>query len=220
MRMNKKTYTTLNLISDFLIFALMITGFFIMFFTTKNNVLASKGFSSLKYFTVQSNIFMGLMALISAIFILMKRESVLVIVLKYIATVAVTLTFMTVMVYLGPAYGYGMMFNGANLIFHLLLPVLSILHFLFLEPKLKEFKFRNTLYALIPLLIYGTFYLINVGYHGGEGNLDYDWYLFAAKGMGLGIVVMFLMIGLTYLFSLALYFGYKKINLISKNVSD
>lgn len=220
MRMNKKTYTTLNLISDFLIFALMITGFFIMFFTAKNNVLASKGFSSLKYFTVQSNIFMGLTALISAIFIIMKRESVLVTVLKYIATVAVTLTFMTVMVYLGPAYGYGMMFNGANLIFHLLLPVLSILHFLFLEPKLKEFKFRNTLYALIPLLIYGTFYLINVGYHGGERNLDYDWYWFAAKGMGLGIVVMFLMIGLTYLFSLALYFGYKKINLISKNVSD
>ena len=41
--------------------------------------------------------------------------------LKYAATVSVGLTFLTVMLFLGPRFGYGAMFQGVNLWFHLLM---------------------------------------------------------------------------------------------------
>lgn len=218
--MNKKTYILLNIISNSVIFILMVTAFIMMFFFAQSEALAGSGWNALKYFTVLSNIYMGLISLISIIFIVMKKDSKILSIIKLTSTTSVTLTFMTVMAYLGPIYGYGLMFEGANLFMHLIIPVLAILHWLFLEPKRDDLKFIYSIYSIVPMILYGIVYLSNITYHGGYGNKNYDWYFFAAKGLGLGLVMFLIMIIVTYVFSIALYFGYKKINLISKNVSD
>ena len=76
--------------------------------------LASTGLSSLKYFTVLSNLLEGFACLYWLAGKGAKGER-----LKFVATVAVSITFLVVMTFLGPLYGYPFMFEGANLWFHL-----------------------------------------------------------------------------------------------------
>ena len=71
--------------------------------------LAATGLNSLKYFTVLANLLEGLA---SVLFLRSARPAAQ---LKYIAGVAVTLTFMTVMCFLGPIFGYRFMVNLPSL---------------------------------------------------------------------------------------------------------
>ena len=82
-------------------------------------LLSSSGWGAIKYFTVQSNLFMGATSLL-ALVIMLTGKSVprWASRLKYIATVAVALTFTAVVAFLGHVYGYKMMFSGANLWLH------------------------------------------------------------------------------------------------------
>ena len=159
-------------------------------------LLSSSGWGALKYFTVLSNLLMGLASLIYiAALVIGKGVPRRAAVLKHTATTAVALTFMTVMAFLGPVFGYGTMFSGANLWFHLLVPIAAIVDYAFFFEN-PDSKFSDTFAAIIPMLAYSAFYLANILINGkGEWPDTNDWYGFLSWGAipGLGIFAAMLL---------------------------
>lgn len=170
--------------------------------------LSAHGFSSLKFFTVLSNLFNGGVCLAYAFRLWKektfgsKQKTV-----KLLATAAVGLTFLTVMGFLGPLYGYAKMFKGANLWFHLLLPLLSFFSFMVLEQE-KKIPFRNTFYAVIPTALYEIGYVSNLLINGiGTWPDTNDIYGFMNWGIGPAAVIAVVILLVTWLIAAALYAG-------------
>ena len=171
----------------------------------------------LKYYTVESNILMGIVSAIFAVYeykIIKNKEQSIptrLYAVKLITTVGVTLTFITVAFYLAPiaTYGYFSMFRNANLFLHLLVPVLSIISFCFLE-KTKELDFKHTFIGMTTMVLYTIFYTINILIHVENGTVatKYDWYWFVQNGIWSIVIVVPIMFLLTY----AISFGLWKVN--------
>lgn len=195
---------------NILVFLLFVTGTIIMF-TIGSGALTSKGFTVFKYFTFQSNIFMGAVAFIYGYYqwlILRKKIDKIPHVLgvfNHIAVTAVGLTFIIVILVLGPGYGYDKMYNNANLFFHALVPILAIVNYLFFKKETK-IRFKETLYAMIPCTLYGIVYFIVVVSQNAYGNLAIDFYNFGKDGPFIGALYFLAIIAISYIFGLFLYF--------------
>lgn len=198
---------------------IMFTGY--KFMTGNEIVLESTKLGMFKFFTVDSNIFMGIAALILAIeeYKLLngkiKEIDIHKYILKLMATAGVGLTFFTVFLYLGPISDggiYSMLLNS-NLFFHLIIPVLSIINFIFFE-NTDKLKIKHSLYGLIPMILYSVFYMINVFMHVENGNVavEYDWYWFVQNGIWSCIIVIPVIFIFTFLISLGLYKFNNKFN--------
>lgn len=198
----------------FTIFAsiVMFTGF--KFMHGAEPVLESTKFGAFRFFTVDSNAFMGIVSLafmIEEIKLLKginKSINKKMYILKLMATTAVTITFLTVFLYLGPISKDGIpsMIQNSNLFFHLIIPVLSIITFVFFE-KTNTISFKNTLFGIIPTLIYELYYLINILIHMENGKVSplYDWYWFLQNGIWTAIIVAPFMLIVSYLVSIVLW---------------
>lgn len=173
------------------------------------------GILFLKFFTVQSNVLGGISALLYVIFLLRanKKQTKIptwVHVLRYIATIDLTITFLVVALFLGfiTDEGYFSMYANANFFFHLAVPVLSFVSFCFFE-KAPKFKFSFTFLGIIHLALYSIFYLIVVlthyDYQTGKIDLYYDWYGFAQLGLPIAFVAAVVVIGLGFLVAFLLY---------------
>ncbi len=123
--------------------------------------------------------------------------------LRFVGTVAVLVTFTTVMTFLAPIAGYREMLTGSDLILHLILPLLSLFSFVFLEPH-GEIPFCFTFLGLLPTLLYGVAYLIQVVVIGEENGGWKDYYTFNKNGKWR--ISCILMLAGTYLLSLLLFF--------------
>ncbi len=162
--------------------------------------LAADGWGSIKYFTVQSNMLYGVYAGVFAMCELLygSADNVphVLYVLKYVFTVGVTLTMMTVLCYLAPVVekSYPKLFKGANLYFHLLVPLLGIAAFCFFE-KNAHISIPETFLGLIPFGLYGIFYTINALSHAENGKVDmkYDWYGYVKDGVDKAAVASLIM---------------------------
>ena len=98
--------------------------------TDMGSPLMAGGLYSLKFFTTLSNLFNGAACAVTSIVLMLgKTPSQGLRTWKLAGTSAVGLTFLTVMLFLGPIYGYGGMFLGTNFWYHLALPVISMLCF-------------------------------------------------------------------------------------------
>ena len=191
---------------------IMFTGFKFMF--AYDTVLESTRIGMLRFFTVQSNIFMGIVSLIFAIkeIKLLKGDieeiSIKDYVIKLMATTAVGLTFLTVFAYLGPISKDGIpsLLMNSNLFFHLLIPVISMLNFAIFE-RTNKIKFKYTFISIIPTLLYEIYYLTNVLIHMENGVVSpiYDWYWFVQNGVWTALIVAPMMIIITYIISLVLW---------------
>ena len=118
--------------------------------------------------------------------------------LKLAATASVVLTFLTVMGFLGPMFGYAKMFVGSNLYMHLVTPLLAAAVFCLLEGD-AGLSLRHTFYAVIPMLIYGAAYLLNILINGrGSGIHTNDWYGFTRWGMAASPLVYLVMASITW----------------------
>ena len=174
----------------------------------EGNVSAANVKRTLVFFTTLSNLFSALTSLIIAIveIALICKGSVDIplwaLVLKYVGTAAVTVTLMTVLVFLGPTQGYPLMFKGSGIYVHLIGPVLSIISFCFLETSMK-ISFPLMLLGLLPTLIYGSFYLRQVVIVGKENGGWDDFYGFN-QGGHWKIYFSAMVIG-TFLLCLGLY---------------
>ncbi len=173
-----------------------------------------------KFFTVDSNILMGLIALLFAleeIKILKGTKKEInnkLYILKLLSTTAVSITFITVFAYLGPISEGGIlsMLQNSNMFFHLIIPVLSIITFILFE-KNNNLKTKDTIYGIFPTVIYGLFYLTNIIIHMKNGKVSpqYDWYWFVQNGVWTAIIVMPFMLLISYLISLILFKLNKKV---------
>lgn len=166
------------------------------------SMLAEPGLGNLRFFTVLSNLLAGIAAVTWLVMSgrggegLRKAET-----LKFVAAAAVGLTFTVVMVFLGPLYGYPMMFSGANLFFHLLIPLAAAGEIIFLSDA--EYTGRDNMLAVIPTLVYGSVYLLNNIINGiGEWPDTNDWYSFLRWGYPVGIAIFAIACVITWLIGL------------------
>lgn len=212
---NTKISLVLNIIISILVLfstIAMFTGY--RFMNGQEVILESTKLGMLRFFTVQSNLFMGIISLlfiIDEIKILRgnkKEISFFKYVLKLMSTSAVGLTFFVVFAYLGPITKYGLvsLLMNSNLFFHLIIPVLSIVTFIFFE-RTNKLKFKDTLYGIIPTLLYGIYYITNVLIHVENGKVSpkYDWYWFVQGGVWTALIVVPIIFLVSYLISLGLW---------------
>lgn len=149
--------------------------------------LASSGITNLKYFTVLSNEFCGITAALWLVFFLLGKKFPPV--LKLTAASAVALTFLIIAAFLAPMYPELDLYENANLWFHLILPLTTVLEFIILRTD-EKIPFRYTVISALPALIYGIGYLANILLNGkGEYPDTNDWYGFLNWGYPVGIAI-------------------------------
>lgn len=126
--------------------------------------------AAFRFFTVQSNVFCALAALLMCVAGSQRWAWLL----KYIGTAAVTVTMMTVLLFLGPSLGgYKDLLKGFNLFMHLLTPLMAIFSFCFLEKR--GLAFSTSLLGMLPVVLYGSWYLYKTIY-APEGKRWEDFY--------------------------------------------
>ena len=212
---NIKISLIINIIITILTIAasiIMFTGFKFMY--GYDPVLESTKIGMLRFFTVESNMFMGIVALIYAIneieILKGKKEEISLknSVLKLMSTVAVSLTFLVVFTYLGPISKNGIpsLLMNSNLFFHLIIPVLSILVFVIFE-RTDKIKFRYVLFGVLPSFLYGIYYLTNILVHmeNGKVSVIYDWYWFVQNGIWTAAIVAPMILFATYVLSIIIW---------------
>lgn len=217
MKNNKKLKISLvlNIIIAVMVLVasiIMFTGF--RFMKGNEPVLETTKLGMFKFFTVDSNIFMGIIALLFSlkeIKILKKEEkeiSRLYYILKLMATTGVGLTFVVVFSYLGVIVKGGLptLLRNSNLFFHLLVPVVSIITFIFFERN-NKLAFKYSFCGLIPMLVYGVFYILNVITHMENGYVSpkYDFYWFVQNGVWTTFIVFPIIIVITYIISVVIW---------------
>ena len=116
---------------------------------------------AMKYFTVQSNLLCATVSLVCAVWVLFRPEPGWLLVVKYAATCAVAVTFVTVFCYLGPRFrNWDFLLSGANLWMHLICPLIAIASLLLRAPV--QFPFAVTFAGLAPVVLYGFLYVKKV----------------------------------------------------------
>ena len=111
------------------------------------------------FYTENSNYFALIVSFVFCISYLFNKTTIKtwLIAIRFISTVCLTITLIIVLCVLVPMYPSNFvlwMFKTSNLYQHLLCPVLSIVSFLWFEPKIR-LKKNIIIFALIPTIIYG-----------------------------------------------------------------
>ena len=191
---------------------IMYTGY--KFMPGRDVILEASKVEMLKFFTVQSNIFVGIVSLVFAIKEIRllkgkgKELTITDYVFKLMSTTAVGLTFLVVFAYLGPITdgGIPVMLKNSNLFFHLIIPVVSILNFVIFE-RTDKISYKKTFYGIIPTALYGIYYVANILIHAENGKVSvkYDWYWFVQNGIWTAFIVVPMLLGITYVISLAIW---------------
>ena len=150
-----------------------------------------------RYFTVLSNCFSALLSLAAALFRLFGEVPQIVLLIKYSATVCVSVTLSTVMLFLGPiVYGYKSLFHGPDLFMHLICPLMAIVnHFAWDKPA---GPFAIVFLGALPVLLYALLYMTRVIYRKTWDdfyafNRDGRWPVSFALMMVLALVLAILL---------------------------
>lgn len=134
--------------------------------------------SVLRYFTMQSNILCAFSAMLMCAF--PRNDTVWY--LKYIGTAAVTVTVLTVFLFLAPSIGKGgliQLLKGGDLFLHLLNPLIVLISFCVFEKR--GMSFGCALLGMIPVALYGPWYLYKIRFAPEEKRWD-DFYGFNKGG--------------------------------------
>ena len=189
---------------------------------------------SFTYFTTLSNIFITLMVFIVLIkdiyYVITKKEikyNNLIYIVKFLATISITLTFFVFLTILAPTLGGGILNaylgNGAGSLFvHFITPILAVIDFLVFDDEYKPKK-RHAIYAVIPPLLYVLFVVIAsenglrwgtmpapynfLNYKASTGWFGFDLSLIGWETLGIGVFymlvilsVIFILIGMAFLY--------------------
>ena len=212
----------ISLILNILIVIIVTLGTIFMFtgftFMRSELLLESNGYSMFRFYTVDSNILIGIASLILLIFELKLLNHKIdniplgVSIFKYLSTSGITLTFLVTLLFLSPQYGFYAMYNNTNLLFHLIVPLLSIISYIFFEKH--DNKYKYAFYGIIPMFIYSIFYILNIITHINDGGLTfkYDFYGFLRGNLSNIYIVIPIIYFVTYFISLTLLFFNRKVN--------
>ena len=149
------------------------------------------------FFTNDSNILSAVTSLILLPFLLKKRVPRWTAVLKFVGTVSVTVTLLTVVCFLGPTQGYARMFDGVCLYLHLLCPLLSVAS-VYLPEYEEPLPKASWMFGTLPVVVYGLVYYVMVVVTGRWAdfygfNRGGRWYLSLIAMFALGALLSFLM---------------------------
>lgn len=165
-----------------------------------------------RYYTVDSNVIMGLIALLTAIIQMQVMNNKLekvptwIPAVKLLGVVGVTLTMLVTIFFLAPTMGPFAVFSNSNLFLHVINPIISIYVFLFLE-KTDELTLKHSFFGITSMLIYAVYYVTTavIHSHGNVVDKGYDWYGFLVLGLSSAFIIVPLLILITYGISFALW---------------
>ena len=181
------------------------------------------------YFTVQSNVTIIAVELVFAIYALQQilgKEVVIknwVYLVKYVFTVAITITFLVFAIVLAPTLGVDYLLSYGNFSLHFIVPILALVDFFLFNSEIKLTKV-NCLFGTAMPIYYVIFFLIGIplgvtylkGSRAPYFFLEYEtltWFKFTDKGPGVFYWILILtgaIIGLCYLFLLFMKLRQKK----------
>ena len=188
--MSKSKQYTAELVLNTVIILFTIAGIILMLTgKPEEGALQATGIENFKFYTVLTNVFCGIVAALYLVFILLKKDTGKLSVLKLAAVCGVAITFAVVAFMFGPLYGYPQFYRRGNLFFHLLLPLAAMAEFIVV--KRDRIPFRYTIFSAVPTLLYGTGYLLNILINGigGPWPDTNDFYAFLSWGWPVGIAI-------------------------------
>ena len=142
----------MDLVLNALIFLVTVLQL-LRFFQMNEGRSTARFKSALRFFTVQSNILCAAAALLMCL----APSCPWVWLLKYIGTAAVTVTMVTVFVFLAPALGsLKRLMQGADFYMHLVTPLLALVSFCGLERRGMGFWLALT--GMLPTALYAVLY--------------------------------------------------------------
>ena len=121
---------------------LVIVGILGIIFTAQSSAFMG-GASVFFFFTVQSNIFIiatALIFLINEIILLVNKKSFInqtLLCIKYVATMAITITFIVFFTMLAPLMGVDYLVSFNNLSLHAIVPILAIVDFILFDTDIN-----------------------------------------------------------------------------------
>ena len=115
----------------------------------------------------------------------------------------VGLTFLTVICFLGPVFGFRGMYTESGLWFHLIVPLIAMAECVFFsETRMGP---RENALAVLPVVGYGIYYLANIAVNGlRSGRRSNDLYGFFTWGTVAGALSLAALVGVSFLIGLAL----------------
>ena len=161
-----------------IIFNLVIVLFTVA--AVRKHIMAAGVKQVLRYYTTQSNLLCAFAALLVLLCRLSGAVPEWVLVLKHVGTVAVALTMLTVLLYLGPAYkNYKDLLSGPSFFLHLFCPLVAIVSRIMWDRP--EGGLGVVLLGALPALLYGMFYFQKVVLAPPEKRWE-DFYKFNNGG--------------------------------------
>lgn len=165
------------------------------------------------YFTVQSNIWIGVLSLVCLVSLIVEMRGGKCVlgrrffVLKHVFTVSITLTGVVFCFILAP-FIIGRAFTPCNVVTHVLVPAIAVLDYFWCFADRFYCSAKEALYALIPPVIYVA--LATVGYFCGlkfEDGVNYPYFFlnwgnpagavgFSKEPPFVGVVYMILFLAL------------------------
>ena len=144
-----------------------------------------------RYFTTLSNVLCAIASLVVAVCWLCGELPFWALLLKYAGTAAVTVTMLTVFLFLGPSsHEWKLLLTGAELFLHLICPLLAIVSFLVFEKT--AMPVWTIAVGAAPVPLYGVLYLYKVIFAPEEKRWE-DFYGFNRGGKwALSFVLMVL----------------------------
>ena len=188
--MSKTKISKTELILNLIIVIFAVIGIILMLTSeAEEGALQSSGLENFKFYTVLTNVFCGIVALIYLVCIFAKKDIGKMAALKLAAVCGVAITFAVVAFMFGPLYGFLQFYKRGNLFFHLLLPVTAMIEFIIV--KRRKIPFKYTVFAAVPTLLYAIGYLLNILINGigGPWPDTNDFYGFLNWGWPVGIAI-------------------------------
>ena len=199
-----------SFILNLVIFSFVLIGTIIAF-TIGDGILMAKFPDIFKYFTFQSNVYMAVVAIIYAYYQLQmwlgKKENIphVLNVFYHVGVTAVGLTFLVVIIFLAPTYGFIKMYQYANLFFHALAPAFAMANYMFFNKECR-IRVKDTPFAITPCLLYGIVYFIVVVSNNAYGDINVDFYMFGKDGPWIGAINFLSVMAIAYVMGLLVYF--------------
>ena len=162
--------------------ALLTLLIVVSFFRKDGQWVPERGKFALRFFTTLSNILCAAACLLTALAMNAGGVPEWIWTLKYIGTAAVTVTMLTVLLFLAPSFGKGalkVLLSGTDLFMHLITPLLALVSFCVFERQ--RMTFYESLWGLLPVLLYGPLYLYKILFAPPEKRWD-DFYGFNKQG--------------------------------------
>lgn len=172
-----------DVILNLLVF-LITAGLLVWLYLKVHKTMPEKFRQAFRYFTCLSNILCAAACLLTAVFAAAGEIPGWVWLLKFVGTAAVTLTMLTVFLFMAPSIGKGWakeLLTGqpSDFFMHLVNPILALVSFCVFEKR--GMSFLQALPGVIPIILYGILYAYKV-LHAPEGKRWNDFYGLARGG--------------------------------------